>query len=77
MGLFLRFRRHPTPLDSPDNGLAAFVNVDMLDTDLLRGLAAISLQGLELGGKRAILSVSAQCLWWGPSGGAAVDSNGG
>jgi hypothetical protein len=55
MGLILKIARHPAPhLDSPDNGLAAFVNVDMLDADLLRGLPAIPLQGLELGGERTL-----------------------
>jgi hypothetical protein len=43
MGLFLMFRRDPSPgLDIADNGLAALVNVYMLNCDLLLALAAMA-----------------------------------
>lgn len=48
MGLFLGFRRNPTPgLDIADDGLTAFVNVYMLDSDLLLALAPVFIQAVE------------------------------
>jgi hypothetical protein len=45
MGLILRSTRHPSPslrrLDRSDNGLAAGVDGDVLDGDLLLAFAAI------------------------------------
>ena len=42
MGLILRFRYYPHPgADIPDNGLPAFMNVDVFDGDFLLSLAAM------------------------------------
>src|SRR3954453_4255540 len=43
VGLFLAFRRHPTPLDGADNRLPAGMHMDMLDRHLLLPLAAVTL----------------------------------
>jgi hypothetical protein len=48
MGLILKIARHPTPrVDGANDSSAAIMDMHMLDADLLRGLAAIPLQGLE------------------------------
>jgi hypothetical protein len=47
MGLILRFGPHPTPLHVADNGLAALVNVDVFDGDLLLTLTAMPVQRFE------------------------------
>jgi hypothetical protein len=49
MGLTLCFRCEPSPpaLDVPDDGLAAFVNVDVLDRDLLLAFAAVAIEGFQ------------------------------
>jgi len=48
MGLILCFRLSPSPgLNVADHGLAALVNVDMLDSDLLLALASMPVQRLE------------------------------
>src|SRR5215204_6272960 len=48
MGLSFSFDRCPTPLgDRPDNGLAALMDVDVLDNDLLLALAAMLVQREE------------------------------
>ena len=45
----------PTPrLDGTNNRLAALVDVDVFNANLLRGLAAIPLQGLELSREGAL-----------------------
>ena len=50
--LILWFRLFPSSrLDGPNYGLAAFVDVDMLDANLLRCSASVSLQSLELSGE--------------------------
>lgn len=46
-GVILRFGPHPIPLCVADNGLAAFVDVDVFDGDLLLSLAAMAFQWLE------------------------------
>ena len=48
MGLPLISVRHPTPgIDGADNGLAAGVDVDVLDGDFLLSLAAMAVQRFE------------------------------
>jgi hypothetical protein len=47
MGLILRFGPYPTPLHVANNGLSAFVDVDMFDGDLLLSFAAMSIQRFE------------------------------
>ena len=48
MGLILWFWRCPTPrIDAADDGLAATVNVNVLDSYLLLALAAVPVQSFE------------------------------
>ena len=49
MGLFPCFWCEPTPrgLDIADDGMSAFVNVDVLDRDHLRTLAAMPIESFE------------------------------
>ena len=49
MGLILSFRCEPSPpaLDVADDGLAAFVDVDVLDRDFLRAFAAVAIEGFQ------------------------------
>ena len=49
MGLILCFRCEPSPpaLNVADDGLAAFVNVNVLDRDLLLALAAVPVERIE------------------------------
>jgi hypothetical protein len=49
MGLFLRFRSHPTPLHIADDGLTAVVDVDVFDRDFLLSFAAMTVQRLQQG----------------------------
>ena len=44
MGSFLRFGPHPTPHDVADNGLSAFVDMNVLDCDFLLALAPVPVQ---------------------------------
>jgi hypothetical protein len=48
MGLILRFWRTTPRLDVADDGLAAFMDVDVLDFDCLLSAASVSLQRLHL-----------------------------
>ena len=43
----ISMRPHPPGLDVADDGLAAFVDVDVLDRDLLLALAAVAIEGFE------------------------------
>src|SRR3954469_5947348 len=52
MGLILAFPCYPTPLDGTDNRLAALVDMDVFDRDLLLALAAMPVQGFEQRGVR-------------------------
>jgi hypothetical protein len=52
MGLILRFGPHPTPLDIADNGLSAFVDVDVFDCYLLLTFAAMPIEGFQKRGVR-------------------------
>jgi hypothetical protein len=52
MGLILRFGPHPTPLHVADDGLSAFVDVDVFDRDLLLPFAAMAVQCLQQCGVR-------------------------
>ena len=47
MGLILRFGPHPTPLHVADNGLSAFVDVDVFDRYLLLAFATMAVEGFE------------------------------
>src|SRR4051794_23064960 len=47
MGLILAFACYPSSLDGADDRLAALVDVDVFDGDLLLALAAVPVQGLE------------------------------
>ena len=49
MGLFLCFRCEPSPpaLDIADDGLPAFVYVNVLDRDLLGPLAPMAIEGFD------------------------------
>ena len=49
MGLILWFRYEPSPraLDVADDGLAAFMNVDVFNRDFLLALAAVAVQRFE------------------------------
>ena len=47
MGLILRFGPYPTPLDVADDGLAAAMDVDVFDRDLLLALAAMAVERLQ------------------------------
>ena len=53
MGLFLSFRREPSPpaLDVANDGLTAVVDVDVLDRDFLRSAGPVALQRLQLRGE--------------------------
>jgi hypothetical protein len=55
MGLFLSFVRHPSPRggNGADDGLAAGVDSDVLNRDLLLPLAAVAIESLEQDGERA------------------------
>ena len=54
MGLFLSFVRHPPPGEKgADDGLAAGVDSDVLNRDLLLPLAAVAIERLEQDGERA------------------------
>lgn len=53
MILALLWQPHPPVGDVADDGLAAVVNMDVLDGDLLLALAAVSLERLDLGGEGA------------------------
>ena len=48
-GLFLSFRREPSPpaLDVANDGMTAFVNVNVLDRDFLRAFAAMAIEGFQ------------------------------
>ena len=48
MGLTFRFIVTPAPLDVADDGLPAFVNVDVFNGHLLLALAPITIEGLHL-----------------------------
>ena len=47
MGLILRFSPHPTPLHVADDGLSAFVDVNVFDGYLLLAFAAVAIQSLQ------------------------------
>jgi hypothetical protein len=47
MGLILRFRSRPTPLHIADNGLAAFMDMDVFDSHFLLSLAPVAIQGFK------------------------------
>jgi hypothetical protein len=55
MGLFLRFARHPSPRGGygADDGLAAGVDGDVLDRDLLLALAPVAIERFKQDGERA------------------------
>ena len=48
MGLPFRFIVTPAPLDIADDGLPAFVNVDVFNGHLLLALAPVTIEGLHL-----------------------------
>jgi hypothetical protein len=52
MGLILRFGPYPTPLHVADNGLPAFVDVDVFDRDFLLPFAAMAVQCFQQRGMR-------------------------
>jgi hypothetical protein len=47
MGLILRFGSASHPLHVADNGLAAFMNVDVFDSDFLLSLATMPIEGFQ------------------------------
>jgi hypothetical protein len=49
MGLILQFGPHPTSLHIADNGLPAFMDVDVFDRDPLLSFAAMAVQCFEQG----------------------------
>ena len=53
MGLILRFGSHPTPLDIADDGLPAFVDVNVFDGDFLLAFASVSVESFQKSGVSA------------------------
>jgi hypothetical protein len=47
MGLILRFGIHPAPLYVANNGLSAFVDVDVFDRNFLLALATMPIESFQ------------------------------
>ncbi len=63
MGLFLGFWRTPPRLYVADDGLASFMDVDMLDFDRLLGAASVALQRLDLVRERPYKFIKGVLVW--------------